>query len=151
MKPDRYNPKIPIRNDGHWPADWLYPECILRVHIAITPIVIPTTFPTIQWSPSGYGCYKVMYHENDFETPYNNTLEVLRNLMMGPYVVIHSDQYREIVLYCNEWLNDVVIKLAQDANNPTGLDRVKLTMFRGNSRRKLKANAALRSLFNKVN
>ena len=130
MKPNKYNPKIPNKYDGHTPSDWKYPGYEMRVTLYVTPDRVPYQIPQHllrymnQYSYQFQGLFPM--YTDDFDTPCQNTIEALQQLMNGAYVAEPMDDCQQIVVYCNQWLDPVVIKLSHDPEMPTALNRAKV-------------------------
>ena len=126
MKPNKYNPKIPKKGDGQSVGDWKHPEFRLRVTIYVTPIKeevkngVPLQlmygryiFSSIWWDQYTY----------NYDTAHKNNIEALQNLMPGPYRILETPGREIITVYCNEWLDPIVVKLSYNADTPTSLER----------------------------
>jgi hypothetical protein len=119
MKANKYNPKIPVRSFG-LPPDWLHPELAYRVTIDIKPKIVKIQYPLgSQYSYSLAGHYIIMSpsHFNEYEYD-ENKAQVIRDvssLLPGRHAV-HSIMKDRVLVYCDEWIDPVVLKLARIEN-----------------------------------
>lgn len=115
MKRDPYNPQIPKRYDGQCVPGWLYPTFMVRVTITIKP-------NTIKRTGRGYNAwYLPQWYELDYQTPYDNTVRAITEMLFDSRVIPCNDNQR-IVVYCQEWLDRVVIQLSKNNDHPHQLD-----------------------------
>jgi hypothetical protein len=151
MKPNKYNPQIPNKFDGQGPLDWKFRHYELRVTLYVTPVRMPWQFPPHLRKYQAYARQYLAFfptYDYDYETPHGDTIEALEQLMPGSYQVVSSDDFKTVTVYCDEWIDRVVIRLARDPEKPTALDRAQIEYRRKPSRRKV--NYLVKSLISSL-
>jgi hypothetical protein len=112
MSSDKWNPKIPRKNDGRCPGGWLHENFSMCVTVMFKPVMVPFSYTL----PSLYtgSPYTIMLEIRNYDIPRNETIQALKQLMPGPYAIAAVDQVGLIWVYCDEWIDDTVIQLSND-------------------------------------
>lgn len=120
MKPDKYNPKIPRKNDGQCPDKWLHPDFLMCVSIVIIPVrkEFQFNFPSISYRGMSFGnSYVFKYDIMDHDLPYKKTCETLAQLMPGKYAIQYVEHAAIMHVYCDEWIDASILLLSNDAKD----------------------------------